>query len=455
MSLKSLASAAAVAVLALGSYAFADNGQLNGGASADPSQIALGSPVANPVMLDDTTAPSTAPAVAAPASAPSLTTSTPFMYLIGNTGVGTWLSNNKFNITGFVEGGYFYDTNNPNLGTGPKGDAPTYVTFPGAYSNRFLLDQLDLTLEKTIDTTKKWDWGFLFENGYGTDDSYTHSHGMLDNRPPNDPQNQYDILQANVSLLVPLGTGLTITAGKFVALLGDEVISPLGNAFFTHSYNFFYGIPATNTGIMGLYTLSKLINGNDWTINGGITEGWNQSLRNNNGDIDFLAEMKGNITSNVALTINIEEGPEAANNSSDYWTAIEAIPSWTVSDQLTITGDFLYVDAPGDSATTTGSAAQWYGAVGYVSYKINGMFTPNLRIEWYRDQGAATTGNQANYGELTVGVQIHPLPNDPIFQWLQIRPEIRGDCADRPVFDTSYKPEYSELTAAFDVIMQF
>ena len=83
------------------------------------------------------------------------------------------------------------------------------------------------------------------------------------------------------------------------------------------------------------------------------------------------------------------------------------------------------------------------------------MFTPNLRIEWYRDQGAATTGNQANYGELTVGVQIHPLPNDPIFQWLQIRPEIRGDCADRPVFDTSYKPEYSELTAAFDVIMQF
>ncbi len=216
---KGLAAAAALAVLACGSSALA----------SDPDQNLGGSQTAGPVLLDDTaTAPTTT-------TAPSQTTLTPIMYLLDPTPVGQWLEKNKFDITGFVEGGYFYDTNNPRLGTGPNGDSPTFVTFPGAYSNRALLDQLDLTLSKSVDSTKAWDWGFTFENGYGTDDSFTHSHGMLDNRPPDDPQNQYDILQANVSLLVPLGAGLTFTAGKFVALLGQEVINPTGNAFLTHS----------------------------------------------------------------------------------------------------------------------------------------------------------------------------------------------------------------------------
>jgi len=41
---------------------------------------------------------------------------------------------------------------------------------------------------------------------------------MLDNRPASQIQNQYDIPQANVELLVPLGTGLTLEAGKFLTI---------------------------------------------------------------------------------------------------------------------------------------------------------------------------------------------------------------------------------------------
>jgi hypothetical protein len=316
---------------------------------------------------------------------------------------------------------------------------------------------LDLSLSKTIDSTKKWDWGFLFENGYGTDDSYTHSHGMLDNRPPDDPQNQYDILQANLSLLVPLGSGLTLTAGKFVALLGQEVVNPTGNLFYSHSYEFFYGVPTTNTGVMGTYTFSKLLNGNDWTFEAGITNGWGQSLRENNDECDILAEAKGNLTSSLAMVLNLEAGPEDLHDNSDYRTTIEAIPTWTVSDQLTLVGDFLYSDDPHGAATTTGASAQWYAVVAYAGYKINPMFSVNFRGEWYRDQGGTTTGTQANYYEGTLGVQVHPLPNDNIFQYLQIRPEIRVDDSDRRVFNASHSGggDYSELTAAVDVIMQF
>jgi hypothetical protein len=445
MKWKGLASAAALAVLACGSATFASDAQ-PAGFSAGAAQSL------DPLHLDDaTTAPASAPA----ASAPSETTLTPVMFLLSNCSFGQWLSSNNFSITGWVEGGYFIDTNNTKFGTGPNGDAPTDIFFDGQYSNRALLNQLDMTISRSVDTTKKFDWGFTFENGYGTDYSYFHSHGLLDNRPPGDPQNQYDITQANVDLFFGVGTGLTVTAGKFVALLGQEVNDPVGNSFYSHSYSFFYGVPDTNTGVLAAYTFNKLINSNNWTATGGFTEGWNQSLRNNNGDIDFLGQFKGNVTSSLAMVTNLEWGPEAAHDDSDYWTTVEAIPTWTVSDQLTVVADCLYSDAPHGAGG--GKSAQWYGICGYAGYKINSMFTINLRGEWFRDQGGLETGTQANYYELTLGTSIHPLPNDNIFQFLEIRPEIRGDAADRRVYDASNSAggEYSELTAAVDIVMQF
>jgi Putative beta-barrel porin-2, OmpL-like. bbp2 len=456
MSWKGFTSAAAMAVLACGSVAYA---------SQDDPVVSIGgsSQLFSPVYLDDaTTVPASAPSTeAAPTSAPAETTLTPAMYFLDKTGFGQWLESYKFSVTGFVEGGYFIDTNNPRLGTGPHGDSPTLVTFAGPYSNRFLLDQADITFSKGVDSTKSWDWGFLVEGGYGTDDSFIHSHGILDNRLPNNPQNQLDLVQANVSLLVPLGAGLTINAGKFVAFLGEEVINPTGNLFFTHSYSFFYGIPATNTGVEASYTFAKLINGNDWTASAGITRGWNQSTWDNNGAIDFLGQFKGNLTGALNLVLNVEEGPEAALNNSDYWTTVEAIPTYTViaapdSSSLgwTVSSDLVYSDFP-HGASGGLEAAQWYGAAVYSNLKFNGMFAFNVRGEWYRDQGGFTTGIQANYYEATVGLQIHPLPNDNIFQWLQFRPELRFDDSDRRVFNVSSSPEYSELTAAVDVIMQF
>jgi Putative beta-barrel porin-2, OmpL-like. bbp2 len=443
MAWKGLACAAALAVLGCSSVVLADQTALG------PDNVFMAGTASSPIMLDDTTAPS----VVAPAATESSPTSlTPLMFALDSTSFGKWMEDHKFNITGYGELGYFIDTNNPRLGSGPTGDSPTLIGFPGPYSNRFLLDQLDLSISKGLDSSKSFDWGFLVETGYGTDDAFIHSHGILDNAPPGAPQNQWDLLQANVSLLLPVGSGLTVTAGKFVAYLGQEVISPVGNLFYTHSYSFSYAIMYTNTGIMGSYTFSKLIDGNDLTVSAGITNGWNQSLRDNNSAIDFLGQAKFSI-SKLSMVLNFEEGPEAAGDNADYWTAIEAIPSYSISDQLTLTGDIVYVDAPHFSATNPGASAQWYGVVVYPSYKICSMLSFNTRLEWYRDQGGATTGVQANYYALTLGLQIHPMPDNNILQFLQVRPEIRVDDADQRVFN--HGSDYSELTFAVDAFMQF
>jgi putative OmpL-like beta-barrel porin-2 len=409
------------------------------------------------------------------------TTLTPFMYWMSGNSVGKWMTANNLSFSGFVEGGYWYDTSNPRMGTNTaKGDdTPTLVAFPGAYSNRGQLDQLDATVQKTIDSTKSWDWGFQFENGYGTDDAQTHSNGLLDNREGRKPDNQYDILQANVSLLVPVGSGLTFKVGKFVTLLSEEVINPTGNAFFSHSYNFTFGVPLTQTGVLASYTFAKALNGQDINVTAGVTRGWNQSLRDSNGAIDFLGEVSGKWNDKLSYIFNASEGPEFPDgagaginqsshhgDNSDYWTVLEFLPTYAISDQLSTTLDLLWGDFPHGSATDLGHAAQWYSVATYMSYKWNSYLTFNLRAEWYRDQGgftvpAASGPVSANYYAATVGPTIHPLPNDNIFQWLELRPELRFDWSDRPVFNAAHSSalggvgDYDQLSVAMDAIMQF
>jgi hypothetical protein len=430
---------AALAVLTCGSAAWATDNS-----AATPGQSDAASP--SVYTLD--------------ASGP--TSLTPVMYWLSGNSFGKWLTDNHITIQGFVEGGYFYDANNPRLGTGGNGDSPTDIAFPGAYSNRGLLDQADLYIHKDVDTSKsQWDWGFQAEGGYGVDDSYIHSHGNMDNRGPGHPETQSDIIQANLSVLVPLGTGLTIKAGKFVTLPSQEVISSPSNAFFTHSYNFTYGVPATNTGVLGSYTFGKLINGQDVTITAGITRGWNQSQRDNNGAIDFMGQAAGKWNDKLSWVFNAMEGPEQTGNDGNYRTLLEFIPTYAISDQLTGVLDILYVDDPHGAGA--GKSAQWYGVVPYLSYKWNSNFTFNFRGEWYRDQGGASvgTGVSANYYAATVGATIHPFPTQDVLQWLELRPEVRYDLSDRPVFNASHNSalsgtgDYNELTAAIDVIMQF
>jgi hypothetical protein len=460
---------AALAVLSCGSAVFAAD-QSSAGSGALTSDNS-----AQPVYMD--------------ASGP--TSLTPTMYLLDPTGFGKWLEQNKISFQGYVEGGYWYDTSNPRFGgppaTGGTGDYPTDVGFPGNFSNRPQLDQLDASLTKTIDTTKSWDWGFDVEGGYGTDDALIHSNGLSVVGPGHVgalatryvPRNQLDLVQANFSVLVPLGTGLTIKGGKFVTPIGYEYIDPILNPFYSHSYLFTFGIPLTQTGLTFSYDFSKLVNGNDLTVLAGFTRGWNQSTNDNNGDPDFLGEITTAFdkAGNFGFTFNFSEGPQTAGDDKDFWTVMEAIPTYKVSDELTLALDTLYGDAPHQSAITPGASAQWYSIAAYAAYKFNPYATANVRVEWYRDQGAMTVNGaisaanatpippvlsySTNYYEATAGVTIHPLPNDNIFQYLELRPEVREDWADRPAFNASHTSaithigDYTQFSVAMDAIMQF
>jgi len=64
---------------------------------------------------------------------------------------------------------------------------------------------------------------------------------------------EVELEEAYLVYNVPIGNGLTLKGGKFVTLLGSEVIEPWLNPTWSRSYLFGFAIPFTHTG--GLATV--------------------------------------------------------------------------------------------------------------------------------------------------------------------------------------------------------
>jgi len=397
-----------------------------------PDQLSLNS---NPAYLDDTTQPPPPPP--------------PLMGLLGAIpGVGGALTATNITIGGFVEGGYTYSFNPP----------------PGKFisgnifnikQNRIVLDQADIAVNRAVDPTAgKFDVGGRVEFVYGWDSGFIHSNGLFSYLNPRlggqevesgaGTENQFDLVQAYIDVVTPI-KNLDVRFGKFVTLLGQETINPTGNALYSHSYLFGDAIPLTQTGVLLTYNLTDAI-----TLEGGITRGWNQSLRDNNGAIDFLGEVSWQLDKATKLILNVSEGPQAAKDNSDYWTVLDFIATRTMSDQLSIAFNADYGDAPHALGTTS---AQWYGAALYGTLTLDSHVSVTMRGEAYDDQNGFTTGLAQRVYEATLGVTITPFPDNAIGKNFEVRPEVRYDYSDHNFFNEGTR--HDQVQCAMDAIFQF
>ena len=428
---------AVAAVLAIGSVAWADDSVAG---NSPAISLASDTQVVAPQSQDGTAQPLSADEAAAPAPRK------PLMNALDKVGLAKPLDSIGINIYGFVEAGYLYDATVPHNITPPRTAPGDLIFFPGPYKDQVLLDQLDLNIERVVDASKgKFDVGFHVEGYYGRDAFFTHSNGILDenNKHGGGQEVSFDMDQAYLTFAVPVGSGLTVKAGKFVTLFGEETINPTNNYLYTHSYEFSYGIPFTQTGILASYNLSDKL-----SLTGGITRGWNQSSSDNNGAIDFLGEAVYTWSDKLTLTANLAVGPEAFHDNADYFLVPEILGSYKLSDQLTLVGDVLYGFA--------NNIAQWWGIAGYADYAYSSMFSLNARLEYYHDGNGATTGtgngSDVNFWEVTGGVAVTPLPDNEWLRTLVVRPEVRFDWADQGVYDFS---KFNQFSAAVDLIYSY
>jgi len=430
---KGVAGAAAVAVLAVAGLARAEESSSSG---AVPRFL----PADRPLLLaDDVTAPAPAP-----------TPRAPFMALMDKAGIGKTLDDLHINMFGYIEGGYTFSFSNP-----PN------ATINGNVFNtqqaRLKLDAIDFNIVRSVDAAMKehrFDIGGAIEMMYGWDMAKIHSNGMgiyggggFSSSGQQQPENQFDPTQLYLTAALPVGNGVLLTAGKFITPLGYEVIAGPTNQLYSHSYLFGYAIPFTHTGITGTYVFND-----QFTSMAGITRGWNQSTKDNNGAIDFLGSVVWTPTKTDTGYLNLSWGPQATGDCSNYWTVVDLIWKHTFNDKLSAAVNADYGDAP--HALASGSSAQWYGVAGYGSYVLSDYLTFNARVEWYNDQdGFTIAGTNTQFYEATIGLKVTPMPSHDILKNLVIRPELRGDYASSKFFDAG--TDHYQFQFAVDAYFTF
>jgi hypothetical protein len=366
-----------------------------------------------------------------------------------SVGIGSMMKSWGIKAGGWVEGSYTYNTR------APHSDISEGRVFDFEH-DAARLNQVALQFARAPDIAAdakagKFDIGFGLDMMYGSDGRIIHSNGLSGYNNFSHPINQFDLTQAYVDFIIPVGNGLDIRAGKFVTLLGYETIAPIasvtgstGNALYSHSFEFGFGIPFTETGVIGSYALSD-----KWTVTGGITRGWDQSTNDNNGAIDFLGQVKYTPNADWTFYINSTIGPERFKDNSDYRYVVEGIGQYAPKgSKWSFALDGIFGDE--EHARVNGKTAYWYGVTGYAGYALCDYATINARGEWFRDDGGSRLGVDASLYEVTLGVKVTPFPHDKLLSNFTIRPEIRGDFSNKNVFDGGNKKD--QYTAAVDAI---
>jgi hypothetical protein len=378
---------------------------------------------------------------------------------LGSIGVGDLLKKAGINFYGYSEAGMMYDTTATRNGMGP-----TYLGY-NYIKNTPMFNKTSLNIERTVDPTKKkFDLGFHAEGIFGSDAKFIHSNGLMDKQTG---RYQWDLLQAYVDVAFPY-VPMKLRVGKWIELAGFEQFSaniygafgdPM-RALYSYSYQFLYAEPGTQTGALLTYVLNP-----KWSFDVGITEGWNQSIRDANHRPDFLGRVTYTPTDKTSVIFVMTEGPQfpfgagrgmPPGDRNHIWTNFDLVVTQKITDKLSLGVGMDYVQTPRIPGITGGSK-QWGGVAGYSSYTLNSYFTLNTRAEWYGDgsKGFSTGypgGTNANYFEVTQGVAIKPFPQHNVLSRLLIRPEVRYDFSDHSVFD---KGQHNQVTLSADALVTF
>src|SRR5207237_2309917 len=128
-----------------------------------------------------------------------------------------------------------------------------------------------------------------------------------------------------------------------------------------------------------------------WSIEGGVSRGWGQSLKDNNDMVDFLGRVRFSPSDRTSFAVLFITGPEMDDNNGAYRTAVDFVGSHRLTDRLTLMFDLVYgrQAAPQDEmfplGLTNQKDADWYLAARYAVFRIDDRFSVARRLDWFRD----------------------------------------------------------------------
>lgn len=360
--------------------------------------------------------------------------------LMDNFGMANLFGDSGIRTFGWLESGY----TGASSGSGMLSVEPRLNRF----GNEFLLSQLGFVLQKPL-SQEEFDVGFHVRYYAGADAATGQPKGGIDDRPGSD-HFSHDFRDLYLSAHFPIITegGMDVKFGRMNTIIGYNGYLAPWRPFYSSDYQFFYSQDGAFTGLLtNLHVTERL---DVWN---GVTLGANTFFTKRSHDsICYIGQINYWLTDEkrTRLTGSVYTGENAIfaapGMAGTHNTTVELRLQQNWSERFT---QIVQNNMGWDVNTPVGTGS-WYGVYTIGIFHLTEGFDGMIRAEWFDDERGTRTGVDANYEEVTLGVNWHPS------RWLEVRPEIRGDFASRPAFGINgLHTEYSQLTGGISMLMKF
>jgi hypothetical protein len=317
---------------------------------------------------------------------------------------------NALGLSVYLQGGYIYNFQNPD-------SQENGLRVFDHQANSFTLDLAQLVFTKDAPVGGV---GFKLKLSAGETAKFIHAAGL------GDPGDAFDLTEAYIDYVAPLGKGLKFRFGKFVTMHGAEVIEAKDDMNYSRGLLFNYAIPFTHTGLMVGYPFSDKVSASLYVVNGWDNfddEGNSKTLGLSIG-VTPAEQFSATINLMNGRELDLQTGIESTRFLADAVATIKPVKNLS----FVLNGDY---GVQKDSAPD-GSDAKWYGIAGYVKYDFSDLFSATVRAEYFKDSDGARTLTPQTAKEITF------TPEFRIAKSLIIRPEYRHDWSDQKVFDSHH-----------------
>ncbi|WP_395074742.1 outer membrane beta-barrel protein [Flavobacterium sp.] len=236
----------------------------------------------------------------------------------------------------------------------------------------------------------------------------------------NDAANTFMIKQLNMTY--DFSDKFRVTVGSFSTHIGYELVDSVDNKNYSMSYAFTKG-PFFNTGVKAQYTSGK------FSFMAGVTNPTDFKTATEAGTKQktFIGQV-GYVVDSGTLFLNFTSGstnPSPAYNVSQ----IDIVATRKVSDKFALGFNGTYAMIKDDNLSA--NDANWFSAIGYLSYALNAKASLAYRLEYFDDKDGFALGvNDNNVIANTLSLNY----KEGNFTFI---PEVRFDAAGKDVFKKS------------------
>jgi len=351
----------------------------------------------------------------------------------------------NIHIAGWIDADYTYRS----TGSGENNVAPVMNRF----GDEFLMRQIGLYLYKPLDP-KDWSWGFNAIFIAGADAAFLGpTAGGWANT---DPRFGSQFTDLNLTAHLPILTegGVDVKAGRQTTCLGPMGALPWQRYFDSSDYAWYNEEEGRYTGVSTVWHVCKQL---DW-YNGVEVGGWGVLFDDPSRSVNYLGQLSywlDEKAENTKVWTTVLTGPTGFFTRNENTTVLElgVQHNWNKYIYQIVDTQMVWSKAPLFAAVPPSYNENTYDVYTYLGAHLCKTVDINSRFEWYDDvNGGGYPGGfgvpHNNYYEITLGPDYHPN------KWLQFRPEIRYDWANKPNFGANYDKK-DQLSLAAEVLIKF